>query len=47
MTDGDDFNRVIAFQIEEDAVVAATETEAGKRSLPFFSEQLFVRSAAH
>jgi hypothetical protein len=33
VTDGDDFNGVIAFQIEEDVVVAATQTEAGKRRL--------------
>jgi hypothetical protein len=33
VTDGDDFNGVIALQIEEDAVVAATQTEAGKRRL--------------
>src|SRR5271165_3663378 len=33
--DGDDSNGVIACQIEEDAVVAATQTEAGKRRLQF------------
>src|SRR5271154_2818376 len=36
VADGHDFNGVIAFQIEENPVVAATQTEAGKRRLQSF-----------
>ena len=36
MADGSDFNGVIVFQIEEDPVIAAAETEAGEWRLQFF-----------
>lgn len=36
VTDGGDLNSVVAFEIEEDAVVAAAETKAGKRRFELF-----------
>lgn len=36
MTDGGDFDRVVAFQIEEEAVVATSEPQAPERGLQFF-----------
>jgi hypothetical protein len=36
MADGSDFDGVVVFQIEEDPVIAAAETEAGERGLQFF-----------
>jgi len=37
MADGSDFDGVVAFQIEEHAVVAAAETEADERRFQFFT----------
>lgn len=36
MADGSDFNGFVIFQVEEDPVLAAAETEARKRRLKFF-----------
>ena len=37
MADGSDFDGVIVFQIEEDPVIAATETEAGSGGFSFLT----------
>jgi hypothetical protein len=36
VADGGDFDGAVSFQIEKDPVIAATETEAGKRRLQLF-----------
>lgn len=36
MADGGDFDGAVSFQIEKDPIIAATETEAGKRRLQLF-----------